>query len=76
LNTQYINPLETEGQKQREENNYRKDYPLYGTTRLRKSTLARIKQYGKYGMSVDEIVVNLLDRLEEGRQIGDDNQSW
>jgi hypothetical protein len=42
LNAQYINPLETEGQKQREENNYRKDYPLYGTTRLRKSILARI----------------------------------
>ena len=72
LSTHYINPLETEKEK---EQNYRRDYPLYSTTRLRKSTLARLKRYGKYGMSVDEIVVMLLDRLE-GKEILEDNRAW
>ncbi|HZA62119.1 MAG TPA: hypothetical protein VE573_04550 [Nitrososphaeraceae archaeon] len=65
--------VETENRK--EEDNYKRDYPLYSTTRLRKSTLSRLKQYGKYGTSVDEIVVMLLDRLE-GKEIMEENRAW
>jgi hypothetical protein len=71
LPTHYINPFDTE----KEEDDYKCDYPLYSTTRLRKSTLSRLKQYGKYGMSVDEIAVMLLDKLE-GREIPGDEKSW
>ena len=32
---------------------YERKYPLYGTIRLRKSTLERLKRYGRYGDSID-----------------------
>jgi hypothetical protein len=57
------------------ENDYIRDYPLYGTTRLRKSTLARIKRNSSYGMSIDDIVVMLLDRLEV-KEISEDWRSF
>ena len=71
--THYTNQLDTE--KRKEEDKYKRDYPLYSTTRLRKSTLSRLKQYGKYGTSVDEIVVMLLDRLK-GKEIMEENITW
>jgi hypothetical protein len=68
LYTQSVNP-----NKGKEE--YKREYPLYGTTRLKKTTLARIQRYGSYGMSIDEIVTVLLDRLE-GKEILEDQRSW
>jgi hypothetical protein len=73
LSTRYINQLETE--KEEENNNYKREYPLYSTTRLRRNTLERLKHHGRYGDSIDEIVVMLLDQLE-GKEISEDLRSW
>jgi hypothetical protein len=70
MHTTYINPPDVEN-----EYKYERKYPLYGTTRLRKSTLERLKRYGRYGDSIDEIVVMLLDRLE-GKEIPEEEKSW
>jgi hypothetical protein len=70
MSTTYINQ-----EKKENEYKYERKYPLYGTTRLRKSTLERLKRYGRYGDSIDEIVVMLLDRLE-GKEILDEERSW
>jgi hypothetical protein len=59
MHTTYINPPDAEN-----EYKYERKYPLYGTTRLRKSTLERLKRYGRYGVTMDEIVVMLLDKVE------------
>jgi len=64
------------GKKEKEnEYEYERKYPLYGTIRLRKSTLERLKRYGRYGDSIDEIVVILLDRLE-GKEILESERAW
>jgi hypothetical protein len=72
LSTRNINPLDTEKE---EESNYKREHPLYATTRLRRNTLERLKRYGRYGDSIDEIVVMLLDRLE-GKEISEDQRVW
>jgi len=70
MSTTYINQEEKEN-----EYKYKRKYPLYGTTRLRKFTLERLKRYGRYGDSIDEIVVTLLDRLE-GKEILESERAW
>ena len=54
---------------------YRRDYPLYGTTRLRKTTQDRIRKYGCSGQSIDDVVSMLLDILE-GKETFGDEKSW
>ena len=52
------------------------NYPLFSTTRLRHSTLERLKKYGGYGFSIDDCVTTVLDKLERGYEIPEDNRSW
>jgi len=74
LSTTYIKQ-NSEREEKENEYEYERKYPLYGTTRLRKSTLERLKRYGRYGDSIDEIVVILLDRLE-GKETLESERAW
>jgi hypothetical protein len=59
----YIHPIETE--------NYRRQYPLYKTVRIRGENLRKIKDRGsKYGQSVDEIITEILKKLEYFERLG------
>ena len=42
----------------------KKQYPLYSTIRVKKSTLARLQKHGASGTSIDSVLVSLLDQIE------------
>jgi hypothetical protein len=54
---------------------YERRYPLYGNTRLRKTTQDRIRKYGRSGQSIDDVISMLLDILE-GKETFGDEKSW
>ena len=59
----YIQPFETE--------TYRRQYPLYKTVRIRGEHLRKIKDRGsRYGQSFDEIIGEILKKLEYYERIG------
>jgi hypothetical protein len=50
---------------------YRRQYPLYKTIRIRGENLNRIKtRASRYGQSVDEIITEILKRLEYYERLG------
>ena len=61
---------------QEREQNIKRNYPLFSTTRLKRSTLTRLKTYGKYGDSIDDCITTVLDKLERGYEIPKDNRSF
>ena len=46
------------------------NYPLYTTVRLSKQNIDKLRGYGRYADSIDDVVTKLLDRLEEFKKRG------
>jgi hypothetical protein len=64
----YIHPIETENNNYNY--NYRRQYPLYKTCRIRGENLRKIRARGAYGKSVDDIITEILKKLEYFERLG------
>ena len=53
-------------QEQKQGQDYKREYPLHRTVRLRKDNLVKIKARAtKYGQSFDDIITEMLLELEQ-----------
>jgi hypothetical protein len=59
------------------EQEYKHQYPLYRTCRIRNSNLEKIKlKATRYGQSIDDILTDILNQLDKGYETNPSERSF